>query len=111
MNESGDGAAVTRVKETMSKTSTQSPTDPTAPPTEPTVPPTDPTAPPTEPTVPEATPAVKGYAVKVGKESPVHTVRSAGIVFTAEAQFIAVDHPAVSELRNNPWLDVTEVTE
>lgn len=74
----------------MSKTSTQSPT---------------------EPTVPEATPAVKGYAVKVGKDSPVRTVRSAGIVFTGEAQFIAVDHSAVSELRNNPWLDVTEVTE
>lgn len=82
-------------------TATQAPTDPAS---------TTPTVPPTAPTEPESA-QLKGYAVKVGKDSPVSTVRSAGIVFTAEAQFVALDHPALAELRRNPWLETSEVTE
>lgn len=97
---------VTRGKETMSKsTLTQAPTDPA------TVTPTDPTAPPTVPTEPAKAPTLKGYAVKVGKNSPIATVRSAGIVFTGEAQIFAVEHEAMAELKNNPWLEVSEITE
>lgn len=84
----------------MSKT-TQTPTDPAS---------TTPTVPPTAPTEPESA-QLKGYTVKVGKESPVRTVRSAGIVFTSEAQFIVLDHPALAELRANPWLETSEVME
>lgn len=90
----------------MSKsTLTQAPADPT------TVTPTDPTAPPTAPIDPGLAPVLKGYAVKVGKDSPVATVRSAGSVFTREAQILAIEHEAMAELKNNPWLEVTEVTE
>ena len=120
---------VTRGKETMSKsTLTQAPTDPaTVTPTEPTAPPTVPAESAKAPTLkgyavkvgknsPIATvsakaPTLKGYAVKVGKNSPIATVRSAGIVFTGEAQIFAVEHEAMAELKNNPWLEVTEVTE
>ena len=73
--------------------------------------PADPTVPPTVPAEPEVASTLKGYAVKVGKDSPVSTVRSAGIVFTSTAQLIALDHPALAELRANPWLETTEVME
>lgn len=55
--------------------------------------------------------APKRYAIKVGKESPVRTVRSASIIFTDAAQIFGGEDERLAELQRNPWLEVTEVTE
>lgn len=55
--------------------------------------------------------APKRYAVKVGKESPVRSVRSASIIFTDAEQVFGEDDARLVELQRNPWLEVREVTE
>ena len=51
------------------------------------------------------------YVIKVRAASPVRSVRSAGITCTAIVHVLPADHAAIAELKSNPWLDATEVTE